>query len=903
MNSLEVEAADPSTLPNRLAQLARSRRRSVRAAVIANPNVSVDTLDAVGIAFPEDLATNPLLTWLAVEDPDFLLRRRRRLRERLLAVTPNVKLLWWAVRYGDNDDRRAVLTNASAPEQLVAWLVANGGDDIAALARLHVSCPIEERTDDGPLPLGVDAQELELLAQMGALPARVHPAAVRHGSVGLRSLIAQQPDAPAGCVARLLLDDEPLVRTHASAHGHLPTIVADLLDVVLDVTKPLPELTDDDIELFAGSLYGVSLLAARPDLSEDLVERFVASEAWRERELIAASPSLSAAHTRRLAVDTDSDVRAALAGNPTIAPVVAALLSQDREDKVRSRLPAANGALTPAMFADLCSFGASGQLTVALHPECSAVRLAELARTEDWRVREACARHGRTLPGVLEVLSNDADVDVRRAVASNVNTPAACRDRLALDDSWSLRAAVAETTDRVATIERLVDDNEPLVRAALLRNRSTPAWIVSAISRSTDVEIAREVASRAETDAFILIELARIDDDTVRTALAIRDDRPTGLVARLLDQRADLASLAERLLDARHRTLPLSHGEVDAVDASDLAELFEHAPWLRSILIDVDVLPFDVLEFASRASDWIARQKVARSVGATPALLAQLAADTDHDVRAAVAANPNTSREFVEQLATDSNALVRLTVAKRPDAWAGLIEKLAVDSDDSVRTCSLEHPLCPPVLRQRRHALDNALPMEAEWFHDLVDPDGDVPIEVAKHPDAPAELLARLASNQSWRLREAVGAHPRTPPEALASLATDSDRDVRRAVAGNPSLASEIREQLVNDADITVRRIALVHPSTPDDVRQRAAATLVRLMARSTSPLTRAAAVTSPLLGSTRLRRRVHWQSLEWTERLAVAANPSTDVVTLERLSHDGNRLVAAAASERLTHD
>jgi Leucine rich repeat variant len=902
MASLEVEAADPRTLPNRLAQLARSRRRSVRAAVIANPNVSVDTLDAVGIAFPEQLAANPLLTWLAVEDPDFLLRRSRRLRERLLAATPNVNLLWWAVRYGDFDDRRAVLTNAAATEEIVAWLVTNGDSDIEALARLHVACPLDEQADEGPLPLGVDAQELELLAQMGSLPARVHSAAVKHGTVGLRLLVAQQPDAPAGCVACLLLDDEPLVRTHARAHGNLPTIVADVLDAVLDMNSPLPELTTDDTDLFAGSLYGISLLAARYDLPEVIVERFLSSDAWRERQLIAASHSLSAAHTRRLAVDTDSDVRAALAANPTIAPVVAALLSQDREEKVRASLPAINAPLTPAMFADLCSFGASGQLTVASHPECSVVRLAELARTEDWRVREACARHARTLSGVLEVLSNDADVDVRRAVARNVNTPAACRDRLAVDDSWSLRAAVAETTDRAATIELLANDSEPSVRAALLRNPSTPARIVAAISRSSDVEIACEVAGRAETDASILIELARINDDTVRTALAVRADRPTGLVARLLDQRADLASLAERLLDARHIVLA-SADRTDQVDTTDLTDLFEHAPWLRSILIEADVLPFDLLEFAANAPEWIARQKAARSLGASPLLLARLAADSDHDVRAAVAANANTSHDVVDQLASDSNAMVRLTAVQRPEVAAGLIERLAVDNDDSVRAFALAHALCPPALRQRRYALDNALPMEAEWFDELVDFDGDVPIEVPKHPDAPAAVLVRLVSNQSWRIREAVGAHPRTPADALAALASDSDRDVRRAIAGNPSLAANVREQLVNDPDITVRRIALVHPNTPDAVRHNAAATLVGFLARSTSALTRAAAVTSPLLGSNRLRRRAHWQSLEWTERLAVAANPSTDVPTLERLRSDGNRLVAAAASERLTHD
>jgi hypothetical protein len=836
MSFLEVEAADSSTLPNRLAQLARARSRSVRAAAIANPNVSVDTLDAVGVAFPEQLAANPLLTWLAVEDPDFLLRRSRSLRERLLAVTPNVKLLWWGVRYGADDDRRAVLINATAPAELVAWLLANGSDEVAALARLHVACLPEERADDGPLPSGVDAQELELLAQLGSLPTRVHVVAVRQGTVALRAMVAQHADAPTACLAQLLLDDEPLVRSHARAHPNVPETFACLLDAVLDAATPLPPVTDGDIDLFSGSLYGIGLLAARVDLPSDIVERFVSSEAWRERELIAASLSLSEAQARRLAVDTDSDVRAALAGNPMIPTVVAALLDQDRETKVRSQLPDRADALTPAMFGDLCSFGASGQLTVALHPECPVVRLAELARTEDWRVREACANHQRALPGVLEVLSKDNDDDVRRAVARNPNTPAVCRERLAADGNWTVRAAVAETTDRVTTIEVLSNDDESSVRAALLRNPCTPARLVSAIARSDDVLVAREVARNTRIDESLLLEIARIDDDTVREAVAVRQDRPVGLIARLLDQRADLAPLAERLLDSRQRVGPTADSSrADSIDRADVAELFAHAPWMRSILIDVDALPFDLLEFAAQAPEWTARQKVARSLSAPLAILAALADDSDHDVRAAVAANPNTSHDVVERLAADANALVRLTVAQRPDVSGALIEQLAVDGDDGVRTFALDHPLCPPTLRQRRFALDNALPMEAEWFDDLVDTDGDVPLSVAKHPDAPADLLARLASNQSWRIREAVGGHPNTPTETLGVLAADSDRDVRRAVAGNPSLDQAMRGQLVVDPDVTVRRVALVHPNTRDEIRHQAAVTLVRLLARSSS--------------------------------------------------------------------
>jgi hypothetical protein len=889
-----AQAADPSTPPNRLAQLARHRDRRVREAVVANPNASFETLDAIALAFPDALARNPLLNWLAVEDPDFLTYRERRVRERLLAVTRNPALMWWAVRYGSNDDRRAVLANAHASAEIVAWLLANGDDAIVALAQVHVACPDDERATEGPIATGLDTHELELLAQLGSLPPIVYGVVVKHGTAALRTLVVSQPDAPASCLTVLLVDDEPAVRAEARRHPNAPPDFLAAVDALRNADAPCPELNPDRMAVFGRTLHGVGLLAARADLPEEIVDRFVASEAWRERELIAASSSLSDSHVRKLAVDTDSDVRAALASNPATSVAVTMLLASDREEKVRVRVPS-QAPLTPALFDELCSFGPAGQLLVASHAECPVVRIAELARSEDWRVREACGKSVRATAAILELLSRDADVDVRRAVARNPNTPEASRERLAADGSWSLRAAIAESTSNPSIVDLLMGDDEPSVRAALLRNPIVPPFLVAALAHSSDLEIARELARRDAVDPSSLFELARLDDDGVRSALAVRADRPDGLLARLLDQRADLALLAEQLLDAR-LGVPRSS---EPVDASNITELFEHAPWLHALVFDVDDLPVEVLEFAVVAPEWLTRQKAARSSGLRHDLMARLAADSDHDVRIAVASNTATPGDIIEQLATDNNALVRLSVVRRVDISTELVERLVIDIDDNVRNAALQHPLCPEGTRQRRRALDNREPMLAEWFDSFVNSHGDTPLEVATHPDAPPALLSDLASNASWRIREAVASHVSTPADALAVLATDTDRDVRRAAAAHVNLSIEAREALCLDPDPTVRRVALLDPSMTEARRRTAAAVVVAGLARSASAITRTSAVASPLLEPRRLRTRTHWQSLEWTERYAVAMNPMTDAATLVHLSRDGIRLVRDVALAR----
>ena len=131
-------ALDPTTAPARLARLARSRDRRVRAAVVANPNTSLDTLQRIGLAFPESLAANQLLDWLAVEDADYLAQLPERLRHRLLMVTHNEGLLWWSVRFGNDTDRRAALGNPRAGSAVVTWCAGRGDPQVGDLARHHV---------------------------------------------------------------------------------------------------------------------------------------------------------------------------------------------------------------------------------------------------------------------------------------------------------------------------------------------------------------------------------------------------------------------------------------------------------------------------------------------------------------------------------------------------------------------------------------------------------------------------------------------------------------------------------------------------------------------------------------------------------------------------------------------
>lgn len=57
----------------------------------------------------------------------------------------------------------------------------------------------------------------------------------------------------------------------------------------------------------------------------------------------------------------------------------------------------------------------------------------------------------------------------------------------------------------------------------------------------------------------------------------------------------------------------------------------------------------------------------------------------------------------------------------------------------------------------------------------------------AANPNTPSKVLARLAKDERWSVRQAVAANPNTTLEVLALLAKDTDGNIRAAVAHNPN--------------------------------------------------------------------------------------------------------------------
>lgn len=865
-----AEASDPTTPPQRLRRLARHRDRAVREAVAGNPNIDSIAIRMIGAAHPEALARNPLVSWLVVEDADFLRSWPDTVRQRVL-MAADEGLLWWAARYGTGEDRYALLANPKAPTALIEHLAAHDGSWTATLAQSHVCSPVSPPGPPSPIDAPDDVDELFLL---GLMPEWLLEAAAASNDVRARRHAARDQRTPAASIRSLLIDADESVRSLASLHPR-----ADARDLAVTGGTDAP-LTDDDIRWLASTLAGTDILLTRASLNSSALLLLSESAVWQTRQAVAAHEGLTADIARRLMLDADADVKAALALNPRCPTEVRAVLYHDRDLRVREAATDEPTAEALALSLTLLNIDDDrAQLPLARHPLAPQIVLERLSRLPDWRVREAVAANRSTPAESLKRLSEDHDADVRAAAAANSSLPAELVPVMLVDTSPRVRAALADVLTAPALLSSLAGDEDTAVRIAVARNPFTPDAALVQLAVAAPPEIAGALFARSALPAAAFDSLALTSDDALRVALWSDERTPRSALARLVGS----DQLAATALDLRNGT------------PTDVPALVAAAPWLLGEAAARGALDEPALHELARSADWRLREAAAR--GATSgALLAQLAADSDYDVRVAVALNPASSRGTIQALSSDSSSAVRVAIATRPDAAPSLLARLLADDDEQVSRSALANPRLPGKARDEHVALSSGLPVTAKALARAVAGAPAQQAIAARHPLITRGQLDRLAHSDHWRVREAAARSPSLASATARSLLKDSDRDVRRALAENRAAPADVVDTLAVDSDDSVRRAALAHPALSAVTRARLQRRLVLRLARQGTGAALAAAAASPLLPRWFGRRRRFWQSTDWWVRYGVAANPNCEADLRNLLAQDGIVWVREAA-------
>lgn len=917
---------NPATSPTQLHRLARHRNIAVRRAVAANPNTSRDDLVSLTLVMPDIVGANSVLEWWLLEDANWLTTIDDRARHRLLAAPSLAEgTRWWAARFGTSDDKSALLMSEHTNVDVLDYIGASDGD-FAELIRNHVSADAVD--NDGARAgiavamneLVVDADEARDVLAHGS-PAGWVLEVLDLSSTDLRRAVAAHRATTPSLLARLLLDDDERTVHLADRNPHALDLIRDLKlsprDLAQRIRSNDPNLLIEHLQAVRESPEGLRCLASHPSSTDDMIAELCCDASWVVRQVAARSSRLTLEQLERLAVDDDRDVRAAAAANPALPVAILRAMQRDRDELVRTEADEAaltriDEAVIPLSADEIDLRMTTGRASVAaVYPDLPIVVQTTLAASPDWRVRHRLASNPSVSARVLDSLADDEDVDVRREVAQNPRTSLKSRRALCVDESPEIRAIAVARIDDSKALRAALNDADADVRRQVAANPAASVAMIRALANDTSVDVRVEIARRAILPVDVEMRLAADAVDDVRgevvrrptVAASALEIACTPYVAAPLDDDEspfvpELATSALSPADCRavfQELGSVSHIKLQEGDhAVRVERLLDSVPWIANAIVDLPSIDAATQSLLAKSNDWRVRERLARRSDADEEVLRILTKDSDYDTRAAVAANPNTPDDCLPVLARDGHRNTRLNVLERPTISEEILDILALDEDEELRELAGQKSHYRPAVVDVLSALTNEDSVDQGVLDSLLD-FAFVRKLAASHPHTTPQQLQRLATDQMWEVRELVAANPNTTTDTLEALANDLDRDVRRGVAGNPNTPKGTVAVLQSDGDRSVARAASSNLSQlrSDNVVPRALLDALR----SRSVATRILALSCHIVPERELRRRRHYMSIDWRERLAVAKHPNVSPAVRRALASDGLRVVRNAVS------
>lgn len=427
------------------------------------------------------------------------------------------------------------------------------------------------------------------------------------------------------------------------------------------------------------------------------------------------------------------------------------------------------------------------------------------------------ASNPATSAHLLENLAEDQDEEVRRAVASNPNTPWQVLMQLAWEFPQAFLSNPVAPLQIVAHPEQITLDGQfwdHLLQEAIVPVvwwnwlRSHPASEVSQMVR-LHVQYAGEaphpfgiIGQEEANDLLTLVELLMLALSHGVSLPALTSDPPASQVLHTGEQ------IVEEHLHWLIRVADPQVGQVVAgneLTPEDVLLILarDKDAGVQEALAGNRQTPAQVLRRLVYESGNV-RNALASNERAPKETIQMLAQDKEWSVRIRLAENPQTPVDVVRTLAQDENWVMREKVASHPQMPVEMLQTLAQDQQERVREKVAAHPQAP-LKMLRTLARDSYARVRAA---------------IAGHPQVPEEVLRVLARDKKWNVRAEVASHPQVPLEVLQMLARDKQWNVRERVASNPRTSREIVQGFVQDGDWRVREAVASHPQASAEVLQ-----------------------------------------------------------------------------------
>ena len=452
-------AANPNSPANVVARLAEESDYTIRAAVASNPNIPEAVMDSL------------------VQDGDYAVRRKallnpalaesaRRTALKSLNSTERTNLamdtelpVWLMVQLAHDEDsgvRRCLAMNSLCTSEVLRTLSVDQDDGVREEVAGNPFTPAEllmaMRTDPNP-------QVRRRIAESPLLPRLIREEIVAQQDVAdliskeiKRNRSSAGPEITAKDIHKYVFNEVKEAYRLASSPLAPVKALQELTKIkrthVLEALAKNPSTSSDERHAIAlileheinrmdGPYSALSKFADIPDLKEETLRLLATSRYHRVRAAIADDPRIGGDLLDALSHDETAAVRARAARNRNASEAMLRRMASDDDDAVRLSVLCNPRIPRDLISAIYCRRGlALARVLKARNPDVDAAALWEVAmccpspyRPKHTAVeRVEAAQNPAATPALLELLAQDACIEVRQAVARNVNAPARIAD-------------------------------------------------------------------------------------------------------------------------------------------------------------------------------------------------------------------------------------------------------------------------------------------------------------------------------------------------------------------------------------------------------------------------------------------------------------------------------------------
>lgn len=376
----------------------------------------------------------------------------------------------------------------------------------------------------------------------------------------------------------------------------------------------------------------------------------------------------------------------------------------------------------------------------------------------------------------------DQEPLVRRALAVNKAVGKAAQQQLAKDADAVVRVHLADNDNLHPEVQgQLARDPSYEVRERLARRAELSETVQLLLTRDEDQDVLEALASRAGATTLpdaVQLELIKCDVD-VRKALARNSS--LGAPAQLLLARDPIQRV--RCILAEHPNLTNAALQYLTTDIEEVQASLAGNPHLGSALLQMGL--------SQHVSETV-RSALAGNRALNVEVQARLLKDTDPKVREALAGNGDIAEHILEALMRDEQYDVReRLVCWRDSVPPGVQRHLAIDTTIDIRK----------YLARAADLLDD---VQQQLADDLP----EVQHELADNAAISAEIQQRLLERGDAQTLCALAGNRAVTVPLQARLADDSNVEVRTRLASNPALTGSVADKLIDDVESVQKALA-----------------------------------------------------------------------------------------------